>query len=79
MTLEAAHQLMRSMTSNPKLSSGVDTTEMLEEVLEDIGFSGLWRSSTFLAYNEQDRQCAILTDRVIEVRLGRLLTAVLFG
>lgn len=52
---------------NPKLASGADTADMLEDVLEDIGFSGLWRSSTFLAYNEQDRQCAILTDRVIEV------------
>lgn len=66
-TLEAAHKLARSITMNPKLSSGADTADMLEDVLEDIGFSGLWRSSTFLAYNEQDRQCAILTDRVIEL------------
>jgi len=52
---------------NPKFSGGVDTTEMLEDVLDGIGFGGLWRSSTFHTPNEQERQCTALTDRLIEV------------
>ena len=67
-TLRSAHELLHSITSDSKLTGQVDTAELLDEVLDDIGFSGLWRSSTFLAYNEQDRQCALLTDRLIEVR-----------
>lgn len=66
-TLDAAHQLLRTLTSNKKFSGLVDTTEMLEDVLAGIGFGGLWRSSTFHAPNEQERKCTILTDRLIEV------------
>jgi len=66
-TLESAHQLLRTLTSNSKFSGGVDTAEMLEDVLDGIGFGGLWRSSSFHATNEQDRQCTALTDRLIEV------------
>ncbi|KAL3421048.1 GTPase-activator protein for Ras-like GTPase [Phlyctema vagabunda] len=66
-TLEAAHQLLRTLTSNPKFAGGVDTAEMLEDVLDGIGFGGLWRSSTFHTMNEQDRQCTALTDRLIEL------------
>lgn len=70
MTLESAHLLMRTLTSNPKFSGGVDTSEMLEDVLDGIGFGGLWRSSTFHSVNENDRQCTALTDRLIEVSLA---------
>jgi neurofibromin 1 len=66
-TLDSAHQLLRTLTSNPKLSGSMDTARLLEEVLEDIGFGGLWRSSTFHAANEHDKQCTLLTDRLIEV------------
>lgn len=40
---------------------------MLEDVLDGIGFGGLWRSSTFHIANDQARQCTALTDRLIEV------------
>lgn len=66
-TLESAHQLLRTLTSNPKFAGGVDTSEMLEDVLDGIGFGGLWRSSTFHAINEHERQCTLLTDRLIEL------------
>jgi neurofibromin 1 len=66
-TLESAHQLLRTLASNPRFSGGVDTAEMLEEVLDGIGFGGLWRTSTFHVANEQNRQCTALTDRLIEV------------
>ncbi|TVY85411.1 Neurofibromin [Lachnellula suecica] len=66
-TLESAHLLLRTITSNPKFSGGVDTAEMLEDVLDGIGFGGLWRSSTFHIPNEHERQCTALTDRLIEL------------
>lgn len=66
-TLESAHQLLRTLTSNPRFAGGVDTAEMLEDVLDGIGFGGLWRSSTFHVENEHERQCTVLTDRLIEV------------
>ena len=66
-TLESAHQLLRTLTSNPKFSGGVDTAEMLKDVLEGIGFGGLWRSATFHTTHESDGQCTALTDRLIEV------------
>ncbi|KAI1004136.1 Neurofibromin [Podosphaera aphanis] len=65
-TMDSAHQLLRTLTSNPKFSSSVNTTEMLQEVLEGIGFGGLWRSSTFHTPNEEERQCTALTNRLIE-------------
>jgi neurofibromin 1 len=66
-TLESAHHLFRTLTTNPTFLRSADTTEMLEDVLEAIGFGGLWRSSTFHVTNEQLRQCTALTDRLIEV------------
>jgi len=66
-TLESAHMLLRTLTSNPRLSGSVDAAQLLEEVLEDIGFGGLWRSSTFHAASEQDRKRTLLTDRLIEL------------
>jgi hypothetical protein len=67
-TLESAHKLLRTITSNPKFADGVDTAEMLEDVLDGIGFGGLWRSATFHTQNEHERECTALTDRLIEVR-----------
>ncbi len=68
-TLEAAHELLRTLTANSKFANGVDTAEMLEDVLEGVGFGGLWRSSTFHGDSSNDRQCTALTDRLIEVSL----------
>lgn len=68
-TLESAHELLRTLTSNHKFSGLMDTSEMLEDVLEGIGFGGLWQSSTFHVQNEQERKCTVLTDRLIEVCL----------
>jgi neurofibromin 1 len=66
-TLEAAHTLLRTLTSDPKLGSGVDTSDMLEQVLDGIGFGGLWRSTTFRSMDDNDRQTTALTDRLIEL------------
>ncbi|KAH8816296.1 hypothetical protein F5884DRAFT_217036 [Xylogone sp. PMI_703] len=66
-TLEAAHELLRTLTSNNKFIGGVDTAEMLDDVLDGIGFGGLWKSSTFHIPNMRERQCTALTDRLIEL------------
>jgi hypothetical protein len=54
----------------------VDTAEMLEDVLEGIGFGGLWRSATFHAQNEHERECTALTDRLIEVRSSTEISSI---
>ncbi|RFU34508.1 hypothetical protein B7463_g1822, partial [Scytalidium lignicola] len=66
-TLEAAHELLRTLTSNRKFVGSMDTAEMLDEVLDGIGFGGLWKSSTFHIPNVRERQCTTLTDRLIEL------------
>ena len=41
---------------------------MLNGILEDMGFAGLWKSCSFnLAQQEQDRACFGLTEKLIEV------------
>jgi neurofibromin 1 len=47
---------------------------MLHEILEDMGFGGLWRSCSSLnggsgggTHEQQDRQCFLLTEKLIEV------------
>lgn len=67
-TLHSAQMLLRTLTTNPKLSDTVDTAQLLEDVLEDIGFGGLWVSSTFHSSHERDGHCTVLTDKLIEVR-----------
>jgi hypothetical protein len=42
---------------------------MLNEILEDMGFGGLWRSCSLNFAQEQDKQCFILTEKLIEVRV----------
>lgn len=66
-TLESAHTLLRTLNSDPALSGQLDTSLILEDVLEDIGFGGLWGSSTFHATNEPGKRRAMLTDKLIEV------------
>lgn len=66
-TLESAHKLLRTVTSNPKLSGRVNTDELLDAVLEDIGFGGLWNAVTFRDTSESFRKRTVLADKLIEV------------
>ena len=66
-TLQSAQRLLRTITTNPKLADTLDTAGLLEAVLEDLGFSGLWRSATFHATLERDKRCSVLTEKLIEV------------
>ncbi|TAQ89305.1 hypothetical protein B7494_g2379 [Chlorociboria aeruginascens] len=46
-TLESAHVLLRTITGNEKFATVGDTEDLVGGVLEEIGFGGLWRSSSF--------------------------------
>ena len=73
-TLESAHGLLQTLSSNPKFSHALETTGVLNEILEDMGFGGLWRSCSFNNAQDQDKRCFGLTEKLIEVgrsRLGR--------
>lgn len=68
-TLGSAHALLQTLSSNAKFTSALESTGMLSEILEDMGFEGLWKSSSFNHTQEPDKQCAILTEKLIEVSL----------
>ncbi|KAH6847998.1 hypothetical protein B0I37DRAFT_155670 [Chaetomium sp. MPI-CAGE-AT-0009] len=75
-TLEAAHVLLQTLTSNPRFSaSSLDASAAaLNDTLDDLGFAGLWRSCSFnLAQEQQDRTCFGLTEKLIEVSFFWLL------
>jgi neurofibromin 1 len=60
--------LLQTLTSNPKFSTALESTNILNELLEDMGFGGLWRSCSFNLSQDQDKQCFGLTEKLIEVR-----------
>ncbi|EAQ83903.1 hypothetical protein CHGG_10307 [Chaetomium globosum CBS 148.51] len=69
-TLESAHALLQTLTSNPRFSaSSLDASAAaLNDTLDDLGFAGLWRSCSFnLAQEQQDRTCFGLTEKLIEL------------
>jgi neurofibromin 1 len=71
-TLESAHGLLQTLSSNPKFSHALETTGVLNEILEDMGFGGLWRSCSFNNAQEQDKRCFGLTEKLIEVTSFRI-------
>ncbi|KAL2170034.1 hypothetical protein VTG60DRAFT_5374 [Thermothelomyces hinnuleus] len=70
-TLEAAHELLHTLTSNPRFPTSLEgSNAALNAILEDMGFGGLWRSSSSftLAQPEQvDRKCVMLTEKLIQL------------
>ncbi|CAD6449201.1 375e5968-07eb-4595-a6f9-690f2b9d45d8 [Sclerotinia trifoliorum] len=66
-TLESAHQLLRTITSNPQFSAAMENTDALDRVLSSIGFEGLWKNSTYQGHHEVARECTALTDKLIEL------------
>ncbi|KAK2021113.1 GTPase-activator protein for ras-like GTPase [Colletotrichum zoysiae] len=69
-TLESAQALLYALTSNPKFSTALGSTTVLNEILGDMGFSGLWRSCSFNFSQDQDRKCFLLTEKLIEFRFS---------
>lgn len=68
--MKAAHDLLRIVTSNPKFAAAREDHDTLTEILEDMGFEGLWRSNSFLQSREFDKQLIGLTEKLIEVSLS---------
>lgn len=66
-TLEAAHTLLRTLSSNPKFSKVVGSMTVLTEILADMGFGGLWRSCSIGSMEDINRDCLDLTEKLIEV------------
>ncbi|KAI2616374.1 GTPase [Hypomontagnella submonticulosa] len=66
-TLGSAHALLQTLSSNAKFTSALESSGMLSEILEDMGFEGLWRSSSFSHAQDPDKQCSILTEKLIEL------------
>lgn len=67
-TLESAHQLLRTITSNPQFSAAMENADVLDRLLNSIGFGGLWKNSTYQGHHhEVARECTALTDKLIEV------------
>ena len=78
-TLEAAHGLLQAITSNPNFSIAMETSGVLNVILEDMGFSGLWRSCSFSQTQEPDKQCFALTEKLIEVTPSRSARSVAYA
>ncbi|KAI0182148.1 GTPase [Hypoxylon sp. FL1284] len=66
-TLGSAHSLLQTLASNPRFTSALKGNGVLSDILEDMGFEGLWRSSSFTHAQEPDKQCSILTEKLIEL------------
>ncbi|KAI6503358.1 hypothetical protein MCOR13_005128 [Pyricularia oryzae] len=73
-TLESAHLLLQTLSGNPRLVSAQQQLEggagaaagILDDILEEMGFEGLWRSCSFnLAVD--GRECFSLTEKLIEL------------
>ncbi|CCC07361.1 hypothetical protein SMACR_02368 [Sordaria macrospora] len=67
-TLGSAHELLQTLTNNPQFSGAMEQAAKLTDILDGMGFGGLWRSCSFnLSHQEQDRQCFGLTEKLIEL------------
>lgn len=77
-TLGSAHELLQTLTNNPQFAGAMEQAAKLNDLLDGMGFGGLWRSCSFnLSHQEQDRQCFGLTEKLIEVCFSSIAPKVL--
>ncbi|KAF3210891.1 Ras GTPase activating protein ira2 [Orbilia oligospora] len=63
--LKATHEVIRKIAGDRRFSDRQGTQDVLDRILESIGFSGIWSSTTFKrTSNDQERMCV---DRLIEL------------
>ncbi|KAF3925492.1 Neurofibromin [Arthrobotrys entomopaga] len=63
--LKLTHDVIRKISSDKRYSDRQGTQDLLERILESVGFSGIWSSTTFKrTSNDQERMCV---DRLIEL------------
>jgi neurofibromin 1 len=65
--LDSAHALLRTLTTSPQFTGALDSSGVLNDILEDMGFSGIWRSCSLNLSHDQDKECFALTEKLIEV------------
>lgn len=65
--LEAAHTLLRTLTSDRKYARAMNSGSSTVEILEEKGFGGLWRSCSMGSMEDVHRDCFDLTEKLIEV------------
>ncbi|KXJ96548.1 GTPase-activator protein for ras-like GTPase [Microdochium bolleyi] len=67
-TLESAYALLKTLSSNPKFSGALESANsMLDEILEDMGFGGLWKSCSTRHSEGLDKHSVYLTEKLIEL------------
>lgn len=74
-TLEAAHGLLQTLTANPSFATAMmgsgavinGAGPVLNEILEEMGFGGLWRFCSLNPTSEPDKQCFAWTEKLIDV------------
>jgi neurofibromin 1 len=65
--LEAAHTLLRTLSSDKKYARAMDTSALLSGVLDNLGFGGLWRACSMGNMDDIYRDYFELIEKLIEV------------
>lgn len=59
---------MRKLASDRRFVDRKTSQQLMHNMLEDLGFAGIWTATSFKSVSkEQERKCAALIDRLIEV------------
>lgn len=67
MLLKEASALLCVTSADERFAKRPDSREILADLLERWGFSGVWTATSFKSTRELERRCAGLADRLIEV------------
>jgi neurofibromin 1 len=65
--LDAAHALLRTLSSEQRYSKAMGSMHLLNDQLNAMGFSGLWRSPKHTMIEDIKGECFELTEKLIEV------------
>ncbi len=69
-TLNAAHTLLRILSLDKQYSRAMSSGKSMQAILQEKGFSGLWRScsmGTMVTMEDVQRDCLDLTGKLVEV------------
>ncbi|KAI9815632.1 MAG: Ras GTPase activating protein ira2 [Thelocarpon impressellum] len=65
-TLEAAHNLIRSLVLDSRFAATSKSSRKTSDVLEEVGMGGIWKTSSFRTTSNQQKRCAALVGKLIE-------------
>lgn len=66
-TLDAAHTLLRTLSSDRRYVRQLNLNTNVADVLEGKGFGGLWQSCSMGSMEDYQRDCFELTEKLIEL------------